>query len=1183
MDTTVTFIPETRIEYSRWISSLETPVLGMRPRVWVGHFHQEDITLTTNGQSVVYTSQSTAHKYERNDPRNKLCPIPSNSKEQAMGKAMADLPIRGARTTGRKRGAAEVVSEVQPSPAPYKREPGGTSPGRLVRDDVSRMCDLQCLSPEILPSPPIRAKLIRKQQSDRKKKSKKKKITEELRVEKKKREEKTKEKEDRELQSEQSKINVKAVELEAAMQRTPLISIPRRQLKFKTTLVTDAKHVDQLIVAVSEHGEKCGGSAIRRERHNYIHNVGMAAVVKLRCTHGSDCKSWVNGKFNWNSSGTMRIKNKLYHTANAKFSFALAFSSGSCQQQKDSIRAQGMTPPGQHQTDTLLKEWIDPWILDRKASLQKAIIDDLMLKLAVVLGVDVCFDHPRGAQNATVTVIHEDRLVFTLTDSFTIANKKEKKLMLRVLKELQELGVDVSVIVIDQNYSNVNIIQSQCRVNAKNVELRSHPVRVAYDVWHSVKSMAKKMNKSVVGSAAKLRDLLMTPAMSSIICTETECEKFLTEVDKELNEKPSEFFSEVTTAFHGKGAADFIKIFSSVDQINEFYVKNGLRETISKEPIWAKDAVTAYNEELPATRANKKVSTILGFHIRQSVLATPDKLMRAVALAIQKHLPAAVPPSALLDGASSRPQLLAFLLKNLPATCFRGENYSSDFGMICKHTGEKMKKAALVNATAVPIVPAEDPAVAPALQSPLQTLPQPSVPPLPRRRSPQQAAADFKGSKAEAIFGGKGVKGGKKINKQNIMALSANKLKLLVEYLSSCEGVEDKGNLVLASPKDKKEEKQIFCISNMHVLFSLKDDLDVAIRLASEALVQRVHAFERYYKTLLRSINQTWGGVNDKAKVFILVNGLLNFGEHCDNNHDHCACYLWWVACTLGAEGYVPSAPYISQIVSNNGMRCNRLVVSIFKVLLKQFVYSTAMEVMAWRTCNYGATTLNESHHHHMCIWNPKNKHITASEYQRNEAMAFIAAQDQYEQRVRMQRVLRTNKHADTLVASNGQKRGVDKQYVLDGMRAMFQDDDLTQNHVLAKELNVKVLRDTRLARAAAQAAALPEEGVQLGLGPAAAKQNEAGDCSDGIGRGLQVAERRYSARPVAPFPFMNDKPLLVTDEQRMRLKRVHANRNKIKAEVADRKRGPVAPDPDLALEGDVSDDDECEDDIIIG
>jgi len=73
---------------------------------------------------------------------------------------------------------------------------------------------------------------------------------------------------------------------------------------------------------------------------------------------------------------------------------------------------------------------------------------------------DAGFNHARHAQGATSTWNCDGEIMFALTDTHTQAEKKEAAMLKCGLRMLEEAGVDVATVCIDQNEGNRKEIES---------------------------------------------------------------------------------------------------------------------------------------------------------------------------------------------------------------------------------------------------------------------------------------------------------------------------------------------------------------------------------------------------------------------------------------------------------------------------------------------------------------------------------------------------------------------------------------------------------------------------------------------------------------------------------------------------------------------------------------------------
>ena len=150
----------------------------------------------------------------------------------------------------------------------------------------------------------------------------------------------------------------------------------------------------------------------------------------------------------------------------------------------------------------------------------------------------------------------------------------------------------------------------------------------------------------------------------------------------------------------------------------------------------------------------------------------------------------------------------------------------------------------------------------------------------------------------------------------------------------------------------------------------------------------------------------------------------MNFADHFCNDHSNCSRFIWFSLCSEPTGTlYTPTKSYCNSISSERGPYCNLLIPKIFKLLVHAFCLSEYMEGVIWRTCHYLRTTGCESYFHWKGIFIPKWSKTSNVEYPAREAAAFMIFQSRKEQRELDKRVLQSNKNAQTLIATAGQKR----------------------------------------------------------------------------------------------------------------------------------------------------------------
>ncbi|KAJ1404207.1 hypothetical protein B484DRAFT_404870 [Ochromonadaceae sp. CCMP2298] len=71
-------------------------------------------------------------------------------------------------------------------------------------------------------------------------------------------------------------------------------------------------------------------------------------------------------------------------------------------------------------------------------------------------------------------------------------------------------------------------------------------------------------------------------------------------------------------------------------------------------------------------------------------------------------------------------------------------------------------------------------------------------------------------------------------------------------------------------------------------------------QIGYQAWVTRLPCFTKHLKRMLMSVDQTYGSFSLQFKMWVVLTGLCNFGDHYCGDHTNCSGFIWWGTCSLG-------------------------------------------------------------------------------------------------------------------------------------------------------------------------------------------------------------------------------------------------------------------------------------------
>lgn len=354
---------------------------------------------------------------------------------------------------------------------------------------------------------------------------------------------------------------------------------------------------------------------------------------------------------------------------------------------------------------------------------------------------------------------------------------------------------------------------------------------------------------------------------------------------------------------------------------------------------------------------------------------------------------------------------------------------------------------------------------------------------------------------------------------------------------------------------DKTAKMRSFCVSNLWRINNLWEDVKEALHIAQKAFVSRLGEFKRTMKNLLRVVNDQFDGWSMKFKMCFLINGLLNYVNHYSDDHQNCARYFWWTQCGDSHVKYVPTQDYCTVISSGRGTGCNDLIPVFFKLFVTSFVMSKYAETQFWKCLCFSKTTICESYFHWKSIMILKWQNIPAEEYERKEKAAFIAFVNRQNEKI----FLLKSKYANTLTVASAQKNSRYEKHILDAIQDICGASPAVVAAVeyFFQKRNTRQERRRKLLLTVTAQYEADETARNLNLGPVVHELRTVH--SSGGPTPQSFKESASSARPVSPFPFLNES--LLNDDQKYKLERVWASSRALERHRHDKDVDILDPD----------------------
>ena len=580
------------------------------------------------------------------------------------------------------------------------------------------------------------------------------------------------------------------------------------------------------------------------------------------------------------------------------------------------------------------------------------------------------------------------------------------------------------------------------------------------------------------------------------LCEQTfGIEDTIKRINEMIMSKSNDFFSNIMSSFNDLGADAWRIASATPESMRAFATTNNLVDASENYSLWM-PVVSAWNLSFPGK------NNLISVTKMKVTMTLSTKTLRNLATAVAEVTGI---PIISIDKTNEKSELFMYMKRNLPDICYRGSNISIDLNGVA-HDLQQIIKDLPVSGTISHV-------------SPEETL-----------------MVQVFGTQNRTL--------------RTLRTLKADKLSLLSKHLAIKMEVD--------APVKASQIKS-FCVLNFWRINCLWDDVHEAMTIAQRAFNSRLGEFKRTMKNLLRVVNEMFGDSSMKFKMCFLINGLLNFVDHYSDEHKSCARYFWWTQCGDTHIKYVPTQEYCTVLSSGRGPGCRDLIPSFFRIFVTAFVMSKYAESQFWKCLCFSKTTICESYFHWKSIIIPKWQNIPAGEYERKERAAFITFVKRQKEKLFLMKKLVTNKYANTLTVASAQKNSRYEKHILDAVENICCACPTVLSAVdhFAKKCNARHEKRQNLLQEVTVKYEEDETARNLNLGPV---KHEIRTLDSKGGPPTQsFREYARSARPVAPFPFLNE--YLLDDDKKYRLENVWSSSRAIKKsrlEEKDDRQGEI-------------------------
>ena len=431
-----------------------------------------------------------------------------------------------------------------------------------------------------------------------------------------------------------------------------------------------AENIVSLMRSMNDHGHQCKGSLYFRRCN--VTTRRLSLTIRCSCSMGKECNLWDSGVFRWQSTSEINISpTKSAPIPDVLYTLGVYLTPNTMAHADPLFSAMLLTPPNRNLLKEIIKWIVDPYLVREKERIVGEACRHIRESgISPVLCMDVGHSSAGNSQAATLAAASGNVLLFTLTDTKTNAWLKETALVERALDfAITTEKLDVCMIEIDDNAKNASIITSYKRVNGPP-ECRDETVQAGIDVFHAAKAMGKHVIK-ITGENLAVMEKFFKP-----LC-QKDCEVALVtaRVNEMMLTKMNAFFSEIITTFSTYGATAWREASDTPASMRVFAERNNLIDLTDNHTYW-QPVVSAWNSIIvgkPPVTSISKVKINISLSL---------KSLRIMATSVQEVTGNVVIAT---DRASEKQECFAYLKKNLPDICYRGNIISVD---LCEVTRE---------------------------------------------------------------------------------------------------------------------------------------------------------------------------------------------------------------------------------------------------------------------------------------------------------------------------------------------------------------------------------------------------------------------------------------------------------------------------------------------------------------
>ena len=878
---------------------------------------------------------------------------------------------------------------------------------------------------------------------------------------------------------------------------------PLKKENLAYSFIGDADMLAGGFKSIIYHSKKCNG--VINLLTSKFKRLGLGIQAILSCELGNNCTcvdgEWKDGVYVFRSAPPVTVthdgKTRTVTTLEVKFATAMVVASPTPIITERIFTVMGLKPPSRPLSRLIVSCKVAPRIFDWQKKLENDKFDKMRQCKGVVLGADTGHTSARNSQGAQTSVSYEGEIVSTLSTYGGNAWQREGANMVLILDKLIDVEkIDVAGMTIDDNKSNAKLISSRHRDNAADDAVKHKKVSVFLDLFHLAKTLGNLLTKAFREASDKLA--AVTKTLDSTVDKLT----FLNALGKSLSEPFDDVTSPIQAVFDGlsvdtgsddgasanasgsgsasasanaSGSAWAVAI-GSADSMSRFAQQHGLIDKADVNDY--SQVISLYNGSVDVT---KHIATIHDLPISTLKLEELKPLLAPLRAACGKPVLVSLP---LLKDDWTKQCMSCMLLS------FRG-----DTGNLFSVSLDEALKSATAS---------------------MQTS---------EEGADASIADDRETRRLQAV---RQCFGSTRPTASAVDKLVHAKLDVLVEFLRSDEVDLTHINL------SHLTQKRALCKRELWRFGDEQADFEAALVIASSFVKNRIPDLKRLFKQSIRIVNEVYGSFSRVFKIYWVWNSLLNFSDHYSNNHKNCSCFFWYAQCALSTSGYVPSQPYLNEVMNNRGQRCNAFVKALVPIFIKAWLSNKQFTKKLFESILATKTSVNESFFHSAAIFSPKVYNVSRFQYILAMAAHFCIFTERQKTKVYSNRVLTTTKYCPLGVVSTAAKLPLEEQWIFD-LVADICEDQHSRNQAAVMKAKSARRRDKRLAAVQlSRESASPDQqalntALNLGVQSNGHQGFESGQ-SD-ISR-TQLSVHRDSVFPRPLFPFPNED-LLQNSEQK--------------------------------------------------